>query len=168
MTWCLPSPSCRHLPQGCRNPATRFSSERLVCGRESGGRPQQDSNLVVLAGDTHNAWANNLRDIDGRQIGVEFATASVTSPGLEGYLGLPAEMIPQAEQGIGLLVDDLDYLDISQRGYMLVTFTPEHARADWYFVDTVKSRDYEAGQQPSASRQVLPGEGQRSLQLLSS
>src|SRR5690554_3563652 len=127
-----------------------------------------DRNLVVLAGDTHNAWANNLRDLQGRQIGVEFATASVTSPGLEGYLGLPAEMIPDAEQGIGLLVDDLDYLDISQRGYMLVTFTPDSARADWYFVDTVKSRDYGADHQPSASRQVLPGEGQRSLQRLPS
>lgn len=123
---------------------------------------QLDRNLVVLAGDTHNAWANNLRDIEGRQIGVEFATASVTSPGLEGYLGLPAEMIPQAEQGIALLVDDLESLNISQRGYMLVTFTPTEARSEWHFLDTVKSRSYESLSQATISLRTLPGsEGRR-------
>src|SRR5690606_31437160 len=34
------------------------------------------SNLVVLAGDTHNAWGSNLTDMDGNAAGVEFATAS--------------------------------------------------------------------------------------------
>lgn len=123
-----------------------------------------DRNLVVLAGDTHNAWANNLRDLQGRQIGVEFATASVTSPGLEGYLGLPAEMIPQAEQGIGLLVDDLEYLNISQRGYMLVTFTSEEARADWHFLDTVKSQTYNVDTSATASLRTLPGSANRRLE----
>ncbi|MCE2497371.1 MAG: alkaline phosphatase D family protein, partial [Flavobacteriales bacterium] len=33
-----------------------------------------DKNLVVLAGDTHNGWANNLKDMEGNQVGVEFAT----------------------------------------------------------------------------------------------
>ncbi len=125
---------------------------------------QLNKNLVVLAGDTHNAWANNLKDRDGHQVGVEFATASVTSPGLEGYLGLPDAMIPDAEQGIGLLVDDLEYLNISQRGYMLVTFTPDEARADWYFLDTVKSREYEVDTQAATSMRVLPGAGNRSLE----
>jgi alkaline phosphatase D len=125
---------------------------------------QLDRNLVVLAGDTHNAWANNLRDVEGRQIGVEFATASVTSPGLEGYLGLPAEMIPQAEQGIGLLVDDLEYLNISQRGYMLVTFTSEEARADWHFLDTVKSQTYNVDTSATASLRTLPGSANRRLE----
>ncbi|MAH30759.1 MAG: alkaline phosphatase, partial [Marinobacter sp.] len=103
---------------------------------------QLDKNLVVLAGDTHNAWANNLKDMNGNQVGVEFATASVSSPGLEDYLGLPDALIADAEQGIGLLVDGLDYLNINQRGYMVVTFTQDEALANWYFVDTVKSREY--------------------------
>ncbi len=125
---------------------------------------QLNKNLVVLAGDTHNAWASNLKDKDGHQIGVEFATASITSPGLEGYLGLPPEMIPGAEQGIGLLVDDLEYLNISQRGYMLVTFTQGEARADWGFVDTVKSRQYVMDAQAATSLRVLPGDGNRRLE----
>ena len=47
----------------------------------------------------------------------EFATASVSSPGLEDYLGLPDAMIADAEQGIGLLVDGLDYLNILKEIY---------------------------------------------------
>jgi len=123
-----------------------------------------DKNLVVLAGDTHNAWASNLKDIGGDQVGVEFATSSVTSPGLEDYLGIPGEMIQGAEQAIGLLVDDLDYLNVNQRGYMVVTFTPDEARADWYFVDTIKSRDYGLDAARATSLRVLPGQGNRKLQ----
>lgn len=129
-----------------------------------GTAKQLNKNLVVLAGDTHNAWANNLKDKDGHQIGVEFATASVSSPGLEEYLELQGDQIAGAEQGIGLLADDLDYLNINQRGYMVVTFTAEEARADWYFVDTVKSRDYAIDTARSASRSVRPGADGRYLE----
>ncbi|HEX5791682.1 MAG TPA: alkaline phosphatase D family protein, partial [Rheinheimera sp.] len=45
--------------------------------------------LVVLAGDTHNGWANHLDLADGTAVGVELATSSVTSPGLEQYINLP-------------------------------------------------------------------------------
>ena len=130
-----------------------------------GPAQQLNKNLVVLSGDTHNAWANNLKDIDGDQIGVEFATASVSSPGLEEYLELEEEQIAGAEQGIGLLADDLDYLNMNQRGYMVVTFTAEEARADWYFVDTIKSREYAIDTARSASRSVRPGVGNRSLEM---
>ncbi|MDY0056100.1 MAG: alkaline phosphatase D family protein, partial [Methyloversatilis sp.] len=44
-----------------------------------------DKNLVVLSGDTHNAWASDLADFAGRAVGVEFATPGVTSPGFEEY-----------------------------------------------------------------------------------
>lgn len=99
-------------------------------------------NLVVLSGDTHNAWANDLRDLNGNHVGVEFATASVSAPGLEEYLQLPAELVSGAEQAIQLLVDDLQYLNVNQRGYLVVSFTPEEARADWRFVSTVKDAEY--------------------------
>jgi len=124
---------------------------------------QLQKNLVVLAGDTHNAWASNLKTGNGEQVGVEFATPGVSSPGLEDYLQLPEAAIPDAEAAIRLLVDDLDYLNVNQRGYMLVTFTPEEARADWYFVNTVKDRNYEVVGARSAARRTLPGTGNRSL-----
>jgi alkaline phosphatase D len=124
---------------------------------------QLNKNLVVLAGDTHNAWGNNLKDAGGQQVGVEFATSSVSSPGLEEYLGLPDNLVGSAEQGIALLVDDLEYLNITQRGYMLITFTPQEARADWHYVDTIKSEDYHEDTARSASLKVLPGAGNRQL-----
>mgnify|MGYP000004633850 FL=1 len=124
---------------------------------------QLQKNLVVLAGDTHNAWASNLKTGNGDQVGVEFATPGVSSPGLEDYLQLPEATIPDAEAAIELLVDDLDYLNVNQRGYMLVTFTPDEARADWRFVSTVKDRNYEIVSGRNAARQTLPGPGNRSL-----
>lgn len=120
-----------------------------------------DKNLVVLAGDTHNAWANNLKTLAGEPVGVEFATAGVTSPGLESYLGLPAAAIPQAEQAITLLVDELQYLNASQRGYLVVTFTEDQARADWRFVSTVKARDYVIDDARSKALITLPGKANR-------
>ncbi|MBY5991499.1 alkaline phosphatase D family protein [Ferrimonas balearica] len=101
-----------------------------------------DANLVVLAGDTHNAWANNLLNAAGQAVGVELATASVTSPGLESYLGIAPEGVVEAEAGIQSLVAGLEYVNVADRGFMTVTFTPTEAQAHWQFVSTIKSEDY--------------------------
>ena len=125
-------------------------------------------NLVVVAGDTHNAWANNLKTLDGRSVGVEFATSSVTSPGLEDYLSLPddAQTIGSSELGITTLIDELKYLNINQRGYMTVTFTQSESQADWHFVDTIKDTSYNLDTSRSKSLKVLPGSENLTLQEL--
>ncbi len=107
-----------------------------------GTAKQLGKNLVVLAGDTHNAWGNNLRDFTGEMVGVELATASVSSPGLEVVLGLSEADIPATEAGVVQLVEDLQYFNTSDRGFMFVSFTPEKVRAVWRFVDTVSSTTY--------------------------
>lgn len=122
-----------------------------------------NKNLVVLAGDTHNAWANDLRTLDGTAAGVEFATASVTSPGLEEYLGVPADLIGQTEQAITTLVDDLKYLNANQRGFMVVTFTAEEAQADWHYVSTVKTRQYTLDEARSKTLVTRRGAANRQL-----
>ncbi len=100
-------------------------------------------NLVVLAGDTHNAWNNNLIDMNGDQVGIEFATPSVTSPGLEEYAGLSdAATALQFEGAIELLIDSLEYLNAYDRGFMTVTFTASNATANWQYVDNYDSTDY--------------------------
>ena len=101
-----------------------------------------DKNLVVLAGDTHNAWANNLSTLDNIPVGVEFATASVTSPGFEDFLQLPPVAYPQTEAGFELLIDQLQYMNVGDRGYLVVTFTPEETRADWQFINNILSEEY--------------------------
>jgi len=99
-------------------------------------------NLVVLAGDTHNSWANNLKDMQGNAVGVEFATASVTSPGLGDHLELTGGTLARFESIIRLLVDDLKYVNMGERGFMVVTFTEQDARADWHYIDNILSTEY--------------------------
>ncbi len=99
--------------------------------------------LVVVAGDTHNAWANNLRDYKGEVVGVEFATPSVTSPGLEEYAGLSDVMMAaQFEGAIDLLIDDLKYLNAYDRGFMTLTFDATQVSANWYYVNSCDSTEY--------------------------
>ena len=64
-----------------------------------------DSKLIVLAGDTHNAWSSQLTTPEGSIAGVEFGCASVSSPGLEGVLG--AESAALFAPIVATLVDDL-------------------------------------------------------------
>ncbi len=98
---------------------------------------EADANLVVLAGDTHNAWSFDLAH-KGAKIGVEFATPGVTSPGLESYLG----MIPPAGLAGALVAEnpELVWADTSQRGYMAIELTPTTATSEWRFVAGVKER----------------------------
>jgi alkaline phosphatase D len=95
-----------------------------------------NANLVVIAGDSHNAWAYNLAQ-DGRPAGVEFAGHAVTSPGYESSTAADPKVIARA------LVEtnsELKWCDTSRRGYMALTLTPDTVRNDWVFVDTVRTR----------------------------
>jgi alkaline phosphatase D len=118
-----------------------------------------DKNLVVLAGDTHNAWASDLADYQGRQVGVEFATPSVSSPGFEEYF--PSETPQVLAAGFTQIVGPLQYADTARRGFMVVTATREACRAEWRYVSTVKSRSYTMANGPAL--RVLPGAANRRL-----
>jgi alkaline phosphatase D len=109
---------------------------------------QLKKNLVVLAGDTHNAWHSHLTLKGGipgglpagTKAGEEFATGSVSSPGLEEYLVTlkPAE-IKGIFEGV---IDDLKWMDASQRGYLKMTFTANEAKGEWFFVNTITNRTF--------------------------
>lgn len=125
-----------------------------------------DKNLVVLSGDTHNAWASNLIDASGNAVGVEFATSSVSSPGLETYLGLEGAddaTLKQVELSFVTLINGLSYMNISQRGFMVVSFTQDEATCEWIFVDSVKSTTYTLDANSMTSLSVLPGLENRRL-----
>ncbi len=98
---------------------------------------EADANLVVLAGDTHNAWNFDLAH-EGMPVGVEFATSSVSSPGLEGYLS----MVPPELLAAALVVEneELTWADTSQRGYMALELTPMSATSEWRFVEGIRQR----------------------------
>ncbi len=107
------------------------------------------ANLVVLAGDTHNAWANDLTVGEtAAPAGVEFATPSVSSPGLEAFLGLTASDDPLAaaqafEGALPSLIPGLRYSNLLDRGFMTVTFTAEEVTAEWTYVSDILADTYE-------------------------
>ncbi len=98
--------------------------------------------MVCLAGDTHNAWYNTLKNANGDEVGVEFATSSVTSPGFESFAGLQADQVAGFEFSLKTLIDDLQYTDASRRGYLKVTFTESTAQGQWVFIDTIAQENY--------------------------
>ncbi len=112
---------------------------------------QLGKRLVVLAGDTHNAWCSRLHDQQGNEIGVELATASVSSPGMEQYLGLDGDTARELAEAMTLLIDELQYCNLHQRGFMLLTVTPGALESDWLFVDTTSDRSY----LPAAGHRVV-------------
>jgi alkaline phosphatase D len=118
-----------------------------------------NKNLVVLSGDTHNAWANDLADFEDHQVGVEFAGPGVTSPGFETIFPneYPAVLAGSLEALIGPLV----YAETAHRGYMIVTATPSECRCAWRFVSTVSSTTYSVSQDKEL--RTLPGPGNRTL-----
>ena len=69
------------------------------------------------------------------------ATPGVSSPGLESYLTIPPAQITQIFRGV---VDDLRWMDASQRGYLLLTVTRAELQADWVFVSDVTKTSFTA------------------------
>ena len=96
-------------------------------------------NPVVLAGDTHNAWAFNLADNNGQAIGVEIGTPGVNSPGIEAYLATEPAVIGRAMHAAS---SELFAVDTAQRGWSELVLTPEVATNQWHFVSTVLDREF--------------------------
>lgn len=96
-----------------------------------------NANLLVLSGDSHNAWAFEL-DHGGQPAGVEFAGHSVTSPGYESYL--PKVDPRDIARNIVEHNRQLRWADTSRRGYMTLELTPERALGEWLFLDTIRQR----------------------------
>lgn len=111
----------------------------------------QNKKLVVLTGDSHNGWFNNLTTLAGEKIGVEFGGTSVTSTGFEsvglGTLGssIDGSVLGANAVGAGLgLINDVSYVDTSQRGYLVMTVTPASVKGEYVYVSSVKQPTYTA------------------------
>lgn len=97
---------------------------------------EADADLVMLSGDSHNAWAYSLAEA-GQPAGIEFAGHSVTSPGIEGPLGVDPKDVVRAFVATN---PELAWADTSQRGYMMIDITPQRVTGEWLFMKTIKSR----------------------------
>lgn len=106
--------------------------ERLYASfKRAGSRP------IVLAGDSHAAWSNDLYDDAGTLVATEFGATAITSPSYGSLLpGLGAVL---AEQNREVMFCDQD-----AKGYILLTLTPEQATAAHVGVSTVFTRTFDA------------------------
>ena len=109
-------------------PAAR---ERLLASAQAAS-----ANLVILSGDSHNAWAYELAH-GGKRAGVEFAGHAVTSAGYEASISADPKSVAAA---IVRSSPELKWCDTSRRGYMRLRLTPRDATNEWVFMDTITAR----------------------------
>ncbi|MFM2300382.1 MAG: hypothetical protein RLZZ84_118 [Pseudomonadota bacterium] len=95
------------------------------------------ANVVVLSGDSHNAWAFDL-DHKGNRVGVEMGGHSVSSPGAESSIRwqAPADLARETVAAN----PQLKWCDTAQRGYMAVELTPTAATCEWRFMASVRQK----------------------------
>jgi alkaline phosphatase D len=94
--------------------------------------------VIVLGGDSHNCWANNLSAVSGgRLAALEFAGGSVTSPGFERPLSnaAPGERESLMRSGN----PNLAFCDLTHRGYGALRFTASACEAEWVAFPDVRS-----------------------------
>jgi alkaline phosphatase D len=114
----------------------RWDGYPAARSRLLGAAQQADANLVMLSGDSHNAWAYALVE-DGRPAGVEFAGHAVTSQGMEGSMAADPAIV--AREFIAAN-PELKWADTSRRGYMMLDVTPQRVTGEWLFLQTIKAR----------------------------
>ncbi len=116
------------------------------------------SRPIVLSGDSHAAWANDLHDDAGRLVAAEFGCTAITSPSY-------GSLLP----GIGTLIananpKEVRFCDQDGKGFLLLTLTPDEAIADFRTVSTVLAKPFE---QASAIRfRVRAGQRDRPLEVV--
>jgi alkaline phosphatase D len=99
--------------------------------------------VVILTGDIHSSWANEL-PIDGSDptqydpltgagsIAVELVTPGITSP------GLPTQFLGAVEDARPFN-PHVRWSDLTQQGYMVVDVVPERVQAAWFlFADITR------------------------------
>ena len=97
------------------------------------------ANVVVVSGDSHAFWANELYDAPtgGARVAVEFGAAGISSPGAGDDLkGFPVgDLLAKANREV------LDS-DHDAKGFVLLTLTKTEARGEWVTVSTVLDKAY--------------------------
>jgi len=108
--------------------------ERLYAAfAEAGVQP------IVLAGDSHAYWVNDLKDAGGARRAVEFGTSAISSPSPgDAVAPLPLGPLLSANN------DEVVFCDQTAKGYILLTLTPERAEAKLQSVSTILAKPYEA------------------------
>jgi alkaline phosphatase D len=97
------------------------------------------ANAIVVSGDSHAFWANELYDAEtgGKRVAVEFGAAGITSPG-------PGESIATVPLGEAFARFNREVLFNNQvsHGFLLLTLTHASATGELIAVSTIKDRAF--------------------------
>jgi alkaline phosphatase D len=93
---------------------------------------------VVLSGDSHLAWVNDLHDDAGRRVAAEFGATALTSGGYGD--SLPAGT-PLGEAFVKRNAEVL-FVEVFHKGFVLTTVTPTAVTGELIGVSTVLSKDF--------------------------
>ena len=97
--------------------------------------------LLVLTGDSHSFWANQLFDEAGRPMGLELGTAGISSPGDFVETGWGPEVSETLDRTFEQALDEVRWTDNLHQGYVRVVLRSNEARADFIAVITVLTVD---------------------------
>ncbi len=99
------------------------------------------NDVLTVTGDAHEFWAIDLTNEDGRKMGAEFVTSSVSSKTLTAYLGDGT-----ADHNLLLTAENADvkYYNAQKNGYMEIEIRPSRTEVTMWSVDAVNTRDYNA------------------------
>ena len=96
------------------------------------------AHAIVISGDSHAFWANELHDDDGALRAVEFGATGITSPGA----GDSVKSLPVGDLYMKG-AKEIIYSDHDAKGFVLLTLTADEARGDLMTVSSIFSKDYE-------------------------
>lgn len=97
--------------------------------RRTGSRP------LVLSGDSHAAWANDLYDDANRLVGHEFGTTAITSPSY-------GSVLPGLGAVLAKINPEVAFCDQDNKGYTLLTLTPKKVAAEYVTMSTVLAKPF--------------------------
>lgn len=99
--------------------------------REANARP------IVVSGDSHSFWANELHDKSGRLVACEFGATGITSPGA-------GEIAPGLNLGdvVAQANPEVLFNDQIAKGFVLLTLTREAARGEMVAVSTIVEKAF--------------------------
>ena len=94
---------------------------------------------IVVSGDSHSFWANELSDAAGKRVACEFGTTGITSPGA-------GEISPGVNAGVPIAKANPEVLwnDQVSQGFVLLTLTRAQAKGEMVAVSTIVSKDFTA------------------------
>jgi alkaline phosphatase D len=113
------------------------------------------SNPLVVSGDSHAAWANELDDPRGR-IAVEFGGTSITSPSEAQYFQRSGV---DYEGGIRARNPHIKWTDQLHHGFILLTLRHDKAKAEYVMVSTIQSKQYDVHVAATFTVDPTPGPG---------